>query len=254
MEIIGYLSLVGVGLSLGLLGVGGAILVIPIMMYLFKVPVVLSTSYSLVVVSTTAATAAFRQRNRIEFKKALAFIIPSLIGVTLSRGLILPNLPSTIAGISLDHAIILLLVTLMFSASLIMLTDVKYTPDGEDDKLHLKVAGLAFMLGIFLGILGAGGGFLIIPVLVVLLGFPMKEAVPTSLFITSLNSATGFLIDHQDFTEEHWISSTKFVACTLIGMTIGIELSRKFHPDYLRRGFAWLVLILATFMTWREFF
>lgn len=254
MEIIGYLSLVGVGLSLGLLGVGGAILVIPIMMYLFKVPVVLSTSYSLVVVSTTAATAAFRQRNRIEFKKALAFIIPSLTGVILSRGAILPNLPQTIAGVSLDHAIILLLVTLMFSASLIMLTDVKYIPDGEDDKLHLKVAGLAFMLGVFLGILGAGGGFLIIPVLVVLLGFPMKEAVPTSLFITSLNSATGFLIDHHDFTEEHWISSTKFVACALIGMTIGIELSHKFHPDYLRRGFAWLVLILATFMTWREFF
>ncbi|MBX3457606.1 MAG: sulfite exporter TauE/SafE family protein [Candidatus Paracaedibacteraceae bacterium] len=254
MEIIGYLSLVGVGVSLGLLGVGGAILVIPIMMYLFKVPVVLSTSYSLVVVSTTAATAAFRQRHRIDFKRALAFIIPSLVGVSLSRGIILPNLPSTIGGMTLEHAIILLLVALMFTASIIMLSEVKYIPDSEDDKLHLKVAVLAFILGVFLGILGAGGGFLIIPVLVVLLGFPMKEAVPTSLFITALNSTTGFLIDHQDFTQDHWASAAKFVVSALIGMTIGIELNRKFHPDYLRKAFAWLVLILASFMTWREFF
>ena len=254
MEIMGYFSLVCVGVSLGLLGVGGAILVIPIMMYLFKVPIVLSTSYSLIIVSTTAGTAAFRQRNRIQFKKAIAFIIPSLLGVSLSRGIILPNLPSTIAGISLEHAIILLLVTLMFTASAIMLSEIKYTPDGEDDKLHLKVSAVAFVLGVFLGILGAGGGFLIIPVLVVLLGFSMKEAVPTSLFITSLNSTTGFLIDHQDFTEDHWALAAKFVVSALIGMTIGIELSRKFHPDYLRKAFAWLVLVLASFMTWREFF
>ncbi len=254
MEIIGYLSLIVVGLSLGLLGVGGATLVIPIMIYLFKVPVILSTSYSLVVVGTTAATAAFRQRQRIEFKKALAFMLPSLAGVTLSRGVILPNLPSTIGGVSLEHAIILLLVTLMFAASIIMLSEIKYTPDGEDDKLHLKVAGLAFMLGVFLGILGAGGGFLIIPILVVLLGFSMKEAVPTSLFITAVNSMAGFLIDHHGFTEAHWSSAAKFAVSALIGMTIGIELSRKFHPDYLKRAFAWFILFLATFMTWREFF
>lgn len=220
------------GLSLGLIGAGGAILTIPIMIYLFKIPVIMSTTYSLIVVGTTALTAAFRYRDNIAFKKSLYFAIPSVTGVTLSRTLIVPRLPESFGFITRDQALILLLISLMLTASTVMIRNDTYNKEDKNDKLHLKVAGLALFLGLLLGILGAGGGFLIITILVVLLGFDMKEAIPTSLFITALNSLTGFFVDHHDFNSDHWLNIAGFLSAALIGMTIGIQLSRVVHSDH----------------------
>lgn len=253
MELLGYFSLGVMGLSLGLMGAGGAILTIPIMIYLFHIPVVLSTAYSLIIVGTTASLAAFRHREQIVIKKSLLFGLPSLTGVVLSRLFILPALPESFGWINLDQLLILLLISLMIMASLVMIFGIEYTNKSSPRSRSLQVMGLGCFLGLILGLLGAGGGFLIIPVLVVFLNLSMKEAIPTSLFITSLNSLMGFSVDQHQFSVSIWQDILIFICVALAGMSIGVYLSQKIDSANLKKTFGWVVLTLAIFITLKEF-
>ena len=113
MEFLGYLALSFMGITLGLVGAGGSILTIPILVYLLKVPIIFATSYSLAVVGSTAFIGILRYRNQILFRQAILFLMPSVLGVFVARHFMIPNLPNTMWSISIDKALVILLLSFM---------------------------------------------------------------------------------------------------------------------------------------------
>ena len=163
MELLGYIALAAMGITLGLVGAGGSILTIPILVYLLNVPIILATSYSLVVVGSTAFMGLLRYRHHILFKKAIVFLIPSVLGVFAARYFMIPALPHTIGSLPIDKALVVLLLIFMGVAGYFM---IKNSP--LDAKNHLpknqniNVILIGLALGVIMGLLGAGGGFLIV--------------------------------------------------------------------------------------------
>ncbi|RUP37326.1 MAG: sulfite exporter TauE/SafE family protein, partial [Acinetobacter sp.] len=132
MELLGYIALAVMGITLGLVGAGGSILTIPILVYLLNVPIILATSYSLVVVGSTAFMGLLRYRHHILFKKAIVFLVPSVLGVFTARHFMIPALPHTIGSLPIDKALVILLLIFMSAASYFM---IKNSP--LDAKNHL---------------------------------------------------------------------------------------------------------------------
>lgn len=253
--IIGYLGLLFMGICLGLLGAGGSILAIPIFIYFFKIPVLKSTTYSLCVVSVVALLAFFKSRKEAVLHKALHFAVPSVLGVFISRSFILPHLPSSLGPLSLNKALILLLISFMFAASYFMIKPLNIKNEsskGQNIKtIYVQLLGL--FVGVFMGFLGSGGGFLIIPILVLFLKLDMKQAVPTSLSIIAINSYVGFLSDKTSLNVTDYTQLLKFLFIAILGMLIGILLSKKIDASKLKTIFGWFILIISTIILLKEF-
>lgn len=254
MELLGYIALAVMGITLGLVGAGGSILTIPILVYLLNVPIILATSYSLVVVGSTAFMGLLRYRHHILFKKAIVFLIPSVLGVFAARHFMIPALPHTIGSLPIDKALVVLLLIFMGVAGYFM---IKNSP--LDAKNHLpknqniNVILIGLALGIIMGLLGAGGGFLIIPTLVLLMGFTMQEAVPTSLFIITVNSFIGFAADQHQFIADDWSHLAKYLAPAFFGMLMGLYLAKFIQGKILKKAFGYFVWIVGIAILIKEF-
>jgi uncharacterized membrane protein YfcA len=203
LEVFGLIAAIFIGISLGLIGGGGSILTVPILVYLVGVTPVNATAYSLFVVGLTAliGSLAYIRKDLVCFRTTLIFSIPSFIAVFLTRKFILPAIPDmlfTIGAFTVtkDVGIMLLFAALMLAAAFTMIRTPRLK-EGKKDIDHpmplIIVEG--FVVGIITGLVGAGGGFLIIPVLVIFAGLPMKKAVGTSLVIIAVKSLIGFLGD-----------------------------------------------------------
>ena len=214
MQILGYFASLLIGISLGLIGGGGSILTVPVLVYLFSVSPVLSTSYSLFVVGSTSLVGAYNnyRKGLVQIKTALLFGLSSITTVFLTRKLLIPNIPktfTTIGSFEITQSIVIMVLfaILMVAASLSMIKSGKEETKGttvDNKKINLpKLLAYGIAIGLATGFLGAGGGFLLIPTLVLLVKLPMKEAVGTSLFIIALNSLIGFTGDLGHF-EMDW--------------------------------------------------
>ncbi|GHU74986.1 UPF0721 transmembrane protein [Spirochaetia bacterium] len=260
--IFGYLASALIGISLGLIGGGGSILTVPVMVYLFSVSPLLATSYSLFVVGSTSLVGAYNsyRRGLVRIKTGLLFGISSIATVVLTRKFFIPAIPKKIATIGSfviteDIMTMVLFAILMVVASLSMMrngnkkeiTDV--IPDKKINIPKLLVYGIG--IGFITGLLGAGGGFLLIPTLVLLVGLPMKEAVGTSLFIIALNSLIGFTGDLGHF-EMDWKLLTIVTIIAIGGIFVGGWLSKKIHGDKLKKGFGWFVLVMGIYIIVKE--
>ncbi|ETZ07031.1 sulfite exporter TauE/SafE [Holospora obtusa F1] len=254
MELLGYIALAAMGITLGLVGAGGSILTIPILVYLLNVPIILATSYSLIVVGSTAFMGLLRYRHHILFKKAVVFLIPSVFGVFTARHFMIPALPHTIGSLFIDKALVVLLLIFMSVAGYFM---IKNSP--LDAKNHLpknqniKVILIGLALGIIMGLLGAGGGFLIIPTLVLLMGFTMQEAVPTSLFIITVNSVIGFAADQHQFMADDWSNLAKYLAPAFFGMLTGLYIAKFIQGESLKKAFGYFVWVIGIAILIKEF-
>lgn len=254
MELLAYISLGIMGITLGLVGAGGSILTIPILVYLLNVPIILATSYSLVVVGSTAFMGLLRYRHHILFKKAIVFLVPSVLGVFTARHFMIPALPHTIGFLPIDKALVVLLLIFMSAAGYFM---IKNSP--LDAKNHLsknqniKVILIGLALGMIMGILGAGGGFLIIPTLLFLMGFTMQEAVPTSLFIITVNSLIGFAANQHQFIADDWSHLAKYLAPALLGMLMGLYIAKFVNGKALKKAFGYFVWIVGIGIFTKEF-
>ncbi len=256
MELVGYIALGIMGMTLGLVGAGGSILTIPILIYFLGIPILLATTYSLIVVGTSALVAAIRYRQSILFKKAINFSIPSVIGVFATRHFIIPNLPSSIGGISIEEALFILLLIFMSLAGYFMTRNITYTHEARGSTSYdkpIRITLIAFVLGSMMGLLGSGGGFLIVPILVLLMGFNMKEAVPSSLFIISINSFIGFAADKHLLLMANWMDILKYLICALFGMFIGIHLSKLFNAEQLKKFFGYFIWVIGIAIFAEEF-
>lgn len=251
---LGYIALAAMGVTLGLVGAGGSILTIPILVYLLNIPILLATSYSMVVVGSTAFIGLVRYRHHILFKKAVIFLIPSVLGVFAARYFIIPALPHTIGSLPIDKALVILFLIFMSAAGYFM---IKKTPFDAQNHLpknqNINVILIGSALGGIMGILGAGGGFLIIPTLVLLMGFSMQQAVPTSLFIITINSLIGFAADQHHFMVDHWTHLAKYLAPALLGMLAGLYIATFVNGGSLKKAFGYFVWIVGIAIFTKEF-
>lgn len=257
MELLGYFGALCIGLVLGLTGGGGSILTVPILVYIMLINPTTATAYSLFIVGTTSAFGAFQnyRKGLVDIKNGFLFAIPSFIAVYLTRRILVPLIPDTI----LEKPFILTKSTflMVFFAIIMVLAAVsmlkkKKTEVATNDKISwLNLVIQTFIIGIIIGLVGAGGGFLIIPSLVLFAKLPMKKAVGTSLFIIAMNSLIGFLGDVQNIAID-WKFLSTFTTLSIIGIFIGIYLNKYINEIQLKKGFAYFVLIMATFILCKE--
>ena len=251
MEWIGYVASILIGISLGLIGSGGSILTVPVLVYLFHVDPLLATTYSLCVVgfSSIAGVISRLKQRLVDIKTILVFGIPSVLGVFISRKLILPGIPYLLYfgnnNLTKSSFIMLFFASLMLVSALSMILG----KNKKEEEGILPLYGLTLMLvglaeGMLTGIVGAGGGFLIIPALVLLGKLPMKKAIASSIFIISIKSMVGFLGDLS-----HTVIDWKFLSIIILLATTGIItgnfLNKKMDGAKLKKGFGWFVLAMS---------
>lgn len=252
------------GLSLGLIGSGGSILTVPILVYLFSIDAPLAITYSLFIVGLTSLVGATVRAGSgyIHWPTTLTFVIPSVISVFLTRSYLLPLIPDPIfhfGGLTLTRSVFLLLLfaVLMLTASFSMIrnqsegSDQDVSPsEGKHNFSVIFVKGIS--VGSITGILGAGGGFLIIPSLVLQAKLPMRQAIGTSLVIIATNSLIGFWHDYELHELINWRFLSYFSTIAIIGILTGSALSRQISGDKLKPIFGYFVLIMGFYIILKE--
>lgn len=259
-QILGYFGALLIGIVLGLIGGGGSILTVPILVYLLYINPVTATAYSLFVVGISALVGAVRnmQKGLVDFRTAIVFAIPAFIAVYATRKYLVPAIPQELFKIgnflvTKNIAIMLFFAIVMLVASISM---IKSKRDDADPSASVSynypliiIEGL--VVGVLTGIVGAGGGFLIIPALVLLAKLPMKKAVATSLLIIAIKSLIGFLGDVENL-EIDWGFLLLFTSIAVIGIFLGIYLSKFIEGKKLKKGFGWFVLIMGIYIIIKE--
>ena len=261
MDIAGYAASVFIGIALGLIGGGGSILTVPVLVYLFGVDTALAIAYSLFIVGTTSAIGSFSYftKKLIHIRTAIVFGIPSVIAVFLTRVYILPVIPENVFRIgslvvTKNTLLMLFFAVLMLAASYSMIKrckDEDCLPAGISTLSSVLIIALGIFAGIITGLIGAGGGFLIIPALVNFLGLEFKKAVGTSLFIIALNSLFGFVISVTHYATD-WIFLFKILILTISGVLIGSYFSKIMDGKKLKPAFGWFVLMMGIYMILKE--
>ena len=257
----GYLIAVLIGISLGLIGGGGSILTVPALVYMFHVDPLAATTYSLFIVGFTSLVGGAKAYTKrlIDFSAVALFGIPSILSIFIARHYILPAIPDHIFNIGtleVTKGLMLMVVfaALMFVAAFSMIKkdpphDDTATTHHHEPKLTLIIPGL--LIGLITGLLGAGGGFLIIPTLVLIIRLPMKTAVGTSLLIVAINSIFGFVFS---ISQHHldWPLLLIFTALAIAGIFIGSRLSDRIPAETLKQGFGWFVLVMGLYIMVKE--
>ena len=263
MEIIGYIASLVIGISLGLIGGGGSILTVPVLVYLFKIEPVVATAYSLFIVGLSSLVGAFPKykQGQVNLKTALIFGIPSIIAVFATRKFIVPEIPKevfTIGDFVVTKSILMMILfaILMMFASISMISNKtkNSTTENEAQKFNYPMIILeGGVVGLLTGLVGAGGGFLIIPALVLLSKLPMKQAVGTSLLIIAAKSLIGFTGDLSNYAMD-WKLLGTVTALAIAGIFIGDALSKKIDGNKLKKGFGWFVLVMGIYIIVKELF
>ncbi|MHA4896098.1 sulfite exporter TauE/SafE family protein [Pedobacter sp. PWIIR3] len=253
MVIVGFVACALIGISLGLIGAGGSILMVPVLVFLFHMPPLIASSYSLFVVGATSMFSAAGKFHKgdVLLGSALAFGITSMAAVLTVRHFIIPLIPRHLgmighADVSYDLLSMLLFGLLMIVAAVCMVnktSDSQIVAEGQSGKM-IKMVSYALLVGCVTGFLGAGGGFLIIPVMTLLLGIDMKKAVGTSLAVVALNSLSGFANDLSRI-DINWSFLSMITLIALGGSISGGLISSRINVARLKACFAWFVLSLG---------
>jgi uncharacterized protein len=261
MEIIGFVASIAIGIALGLIGGGGSILTVPVLVYLFHIDPVLATGYSLFIVGLTSAIGSINyfKKGLVNMKTALVFGIPSIIAVFSTRAFIVPAIPNEVfhlgdVVVTKSLMLMLLFAVLMIAASYSMIKkdkESKQEEPGEQSFNYPLIFVEGLVVGVLTGLVGAGGGFLIIPALVMLSKLPMKEAVGTSLVIIAAKSLIGFFGEGGEGIID-WTFLFKVSAFAIVGIFIGSALSKRINGATLKPAFGWFVLVMGVYIILKE--
>lgn len=262
LEIFGYISALIIGVSLGLIGGGGSILAVPVLAYLFMVNEKVATAYSLFIVGFSSLIGGIKQhfKGYVDWRTAIVFGLPAIVGVTLVRHYLVPALPNILFTIddfefTRRMAMFGLFALLMFPAAFSMLK--KREESLVEKEVHynyplILLEGL--IVGAITGLIGAGGGFLIIPALVILANVKMKVAIGTSLIIIAFKSLLGFFLGDALTMEIDWAFLMTFTAISFVGIFIGSYLGNFIDGNKLKKGFGYFIFVMAIFIFYMEFF
>ena len=263
MEIAGYIAAVFIGIVLGMMGGGGSILTVPVLVYLFYVNPLTATTYSLFIVGVTSMTGGARAytKKQVDFKSVTEFGIPSIFAIFITRHYLLPAIPDKLFSIgkidfTRDVFLMIVFALLMLTASIFMILN---ADEGKEQQNHVQeknnkilyVAILGFAIGIVTGLLGAGGGFLIVPALIFFMKLPMKTAIGTSLVIIAVNSIFGFLFSLKE-TPLDWEILLFFTGLSIAGIYIGSRFTERIPGKTLKKWFGWFVLIMGIYIIIKE--
>ena len=264
MYIAGYLAPILIGLSLGLIGGGGSILTVPVLVYLFGIDPILGTAYSLFIVGVTSVigSISYSRHSLVDVRTAIIFGLPSIVAVFLTRAYLVPAIPQEVLRLGdliIDRGMMLMLLfaILMLVASIGMIRPTTKSPKSPQSALtHRKypytlilIEGL--VVGSLTGLVGAGGGFLIIPALVILGRLPMKQAIGTSLVIISAKSLLGFL-GESGLRDLDWGFLLSDTAIAILGIFLGMKLSHRINGARLKPAFGWFVFVMGIYIILKE--
>lgn len=261
--LIGYAGAILTGLVLGLLGGGGALFSIPVLVYLFHLPATKATTFSLFLVAVTASVGAVQnvRKRLVDFKAVLYYGFPSIVAVYVVRRFVMPNLPDvffTVGGYSVDknHFILFVLSAVMFIAGYKMTKaagDIESDTHKQGSVNFFRLSIYAVLIGSFLGLVGAGGGFLMVPALVLFGNVPMKKALGTSLVLVAINSSVGFAGDLNANVEMDWKLLIYFSAFSIAGLFAGSALQQVINAQKLKKYFGWMMMLFAVAILLKEF-
>jgi len=258
---LGYVGALVIGIVLGITGGGGSIITVPVLVYILNYNPIIATAYSLFIVGTTSAFGTVQnfRRKLVVPGKAIQFAIPSLLGVYITRKFIVPKIPDTVfylgsLRLSKETFLMVLFAVVMFLAAYSMLKTKKESEIVEFNTKSLFVILIQlFFVGILIGLIGAGGGFLIIPALLKFAKLPMKKAIGTSLLIITINSLIGFTGDLQNIAID-WTFLLSFTALSVIGIFIGLYFQKFINEKHLKKIFGVFVLLMSLLILYREVF
>ncbi|WP_289644994.1 sulfite exporter TauE/SafE family protein [Maribacter aestuarii] len=258
---LGYLGAVIIGIVLGLIGGGGSILTVPVFVYLFYLNPVTATAYSLFVVGVTAVVGAIQnlRKKLVDVRTALVFAAPALVAVYATRRYLIPYIPENLFFINdflvtkdIGIMVFFALIMLLASISMIRRKVIGYYDENAKVVYNYPLIVLeGSVVGFLTGLVGAGGGFLIIPALVLLAKLPMKKAVATSLLIIAIKSVIGFIGDVENLNID-WPFLVTFTILSIVGIFIGIWLNRFIAGEKLKKYFGWFVLLMGIYILFKE--
>jgi uncharacterized membrane protein YfcA len=239
-----------IGLSLGLLGGGGSILTLPILRYVLGMEAHDAIAVSLLVVGTTSAAAVVphARTGRVRWRTGIVFGLAAMLG-SFGAGRIAHFIPSSV--------LLGLFGAMMMVTALAMMCGRKAPAGGQETataprELPIgKVIAEGLVVGAVTGLVGAGGGFLVVPALVLLGGLPMEVAVGTSLVVIAMKSFAGFA-GYLGHAHIDWTVAGLVTASAVVGSVVGGALASKVSPESLRKGFAWFVVAMAFFILGQE--
>jgi uncharacterized protein len=257
-EILGYIGALIVGLVLGLIGGGGSILTVPLLVYLLGYSPIIATAYSLFVVGSSSLVGVVQKHRKklVDFKTGIAFSFPSFLAVYFSRRYFVHAIPETLFAVG-DFSVTKNMAIMIFFAIIMIFASVSMIKNTKDDhhiyvnQPYYKTFIQGLIIGTITGIIGAGGGFLYVPALVLWANLPMKKAVGTSLVIISMNSLIGFMGDlHNLYVDWKFLLSFSFL--TIIGIIIGGSLSKFVSNNLLKKAFGYFTLLTAFYIIYKE--
>lgn len=267
MTIAGFIAFLIIGLILGLIGGGGSILGVPVLVYMMGFSADEATSYSLFIVGMTSliGAIAYLRKGEISMEAILQFALASLTTVFCVRKFLMPAIPQEfkLFGVDIQKHVMIMLVfaVLILASSYSMIKKRKPNRINEVkwDEFAKSPIGIPFvvllgiLVGFITGFVGAGGGFIIVPVLIFFLRLNFKKAIGTSLCIIAINSLIGFTgnIGHQQI---NWLFLLSISAMCIVGIVIGSLMSDKISSKKLKPAFGWFTLVVGIFVLVKELF
>ena len=240
---------IAIGLSLGLLGSGGSILTVPVLVYLVGQDEKVAIAGSLFVVGSIALAGGlqFLRAGFIQWRSVLVFGLPGMLGTYLGA-----MLAAYVSGVMQ----LALFALVMLVASWLMLRPLDLEHADRKERASWKIAGDGLAVGVITGLVGVGGGFLIVPALVLLGGLSMHQAVATSLIVIALKSYSGFwkyldVLESQSL-ELDWPTLCVVTALGIAGSIAGSKLARRLPQDKLKRGFGWFLIVMGIYILARS--
>ena len=256
-----YAAIVIVGLLLGVLGGGGSTLILPVLVYLVGLPAVQATSGSLLIVGVAAAFGAvgYFRKGLVDLSAVVMFGGPSIAGVFVARLIVMPQIPPVLySGESFEltrRGFILATFSVMVLASAFCMIRRGGGPSTEQSSQRTawKSVAAGLFVGMSTGLVGAGGGFMIVPALIIFLKMETRRAIATSLFVIAMKSLLGFAADAFIVSDLNWPQLTGFTLAAVVGILTGVRLNAVVDADRLKVAFGWLVLVIGISILVKEF-
>ncbi|MGB3353250.1 MAG: sulfite exporter TauE/SafE family protein [Mycobacterium sp.] len=235
-----------VGVALGLLGGGGSILTVPLLAYVAGMDAKQAIATSLLVVGVTSAIGAIShaRAGRVQWRTGLIFGGAGMAGA-FGGGLLARFIPGTVLLIGFAVMMVATAVAMLRGRKNVEVTD------GSHRLPVPKIVAEGLIVGLVTGLVGAGGGFLVVPALALLGGLPMPIAVGTSLIVIAMKSFAG-LGGYLSSVQINWTVALAVTAAAVVGALVGSRLTAKVDPDALRKTFGWFVLAMSSVILAQE--